>query len=140
MRPRFTVLGLLEFTAVVGMILAADRVLLAVGRGYPPVLFGGLILTASIPGAYAGFRLRRENTSEAVIKSARLTSTLVSLGNSVAVLAIMIITAASERTGRGQFGVDWIGITVVIVMLSLVSTGCGMLLALIPAAFVEKGK
>jgi hypothetical protein len=131
MAARFTILGLMELTALIAIILAADRVVFGMG---PQAFFVGTIAIGGTAGAYAGFRLRRDDTMESVIRSARLWSAILSLLNA---LAIGMMAAQGFRAyDYFEWRRDWLQLTMVVIMITPIGTALGMLLAMAPAAYL----
>ena len=133
MQTRFTILTLMEFTAVVGLLVGADRV--AFQFRPSPLAFIGVIATINaITGAYLGVRLRRTNSLEATIRSARFMSVCVSVLNSLVIGAIVAdrlrISTSGEYFSWSRSG-DWFEFAIAVAAVSIVSVAGGMFLSML---------
>ena len=135
MRPRFTILRLMELTAVVAVIIAADRSVL--GGGPQRLLFTFPVI-GGLAGAYLGIRLRSADTFEQTVKSARLWAAVVSLING---LIVGIIVAERWRDyDYFEWTRDWFQFVLTLTITTIVSTSAAMLLSMAPAAYISSRK
>jgi hypothetical protein len=138
MQTRFTILGLMEFTALIGLIIGADRMafrLLPIAWTF----VGAIATINAMSGAYLGIRLRGGQGLESTIRSARVTSICVSLVNSL-VIAAILAEGVRRRAANGEY-VDWsrvwIEVLLDVAFVSTVSTASGMLLSMFFVAVWE---
>ena len=136
MFTRFSILGLIELTAVVAFVLANDRLFFRGGGD----LISNVLVTGGLTGVYLGIRRRSDDRFASVLKSSGIWAAVVTVGNGVPMAMIV-----SERfrlqehieftwvsTGRGLLGSALI--------LTILGGGFGMLLALVPAAIIARWK
>jgi len=121
----------MEFTAVVGLLIGADRVAF---QFFPSSsMFVGAIATINaITGAYLGVRLRRTDTLEATIRSARLFAVCVSILNSMVIAAIVADRLRISTSGEYfSWSRDWIQFAIAVAAVSTVSVAGGMFLSIL---------
>jgi hypothetical protein len=127
----------METTAVVGVVIAADRGAFQI-LAKPLFFDGSIVAINAIVGGYLGIRLRPVNSVDSAIGTARLASGLVSLINS---LVIATIIAEGFRTSTGgeyfSWSRDWIQFAIIVVVVTIVSTACGMLLSMLVAMVLQ---
>ena len=137
MQTRFTILGMMEFTTGVGLLIGADRLAFQVSPS--SLTFVGAIETINaITGAYLGVRLRRTDTLEATIRSVRLTSVCVSLLNSLVIAAIVADRLRVSTNGEYfSWSRDWIQFAIAVAAVSIVSVAGGMFLSILYVGLVK---
>src|SRR5215204_6219094 len=103
MQTRFTILGLMELTALIGLVIGADRIAFSL---LPMTLFfvGAIAIINAMAGAYLGMRLRGNHTLPSTVRSAGISTIGVSLLNSLVVGAIV---AEGFRRGTGGEYFSW---------------------------------
>src|SRR5688500_6624561 len=133
MRPRFSILALMELTAVVAIIIVADRAILKIG----PIAFRpGLVAVGALAGAYVGIRYRPDDTFEQIVKSARFWGAIVSLINGL--IVGIVIVEGFRAMGYFEWSRDWFQFAELVLIVALISTSLGMFIAMPPAAYIAR--
>jgi hypothetical protein len=138
MQPRFSVLRLMELTALIGATIAVDQVVLTSG-GTLSLLSPFLILVGGISGAYVGLRLTTKRSFWTFIGTTAVASACVTLPNA---LALAILAAEGLRRSTGgeffQWGRDWHVFLEAVLVVIVFAIAIGVLFITFPALLLSR--
>jgi hypothetical protein len=128
---RFSIFRLMELTALIAAIIAADRLVLIGGLQRFMLTFPAI---GGVAGAYLGIRLRTGDSFEQIVKSVRMCAAVVSLINGS--IVGVIIAEGWRQYGYFDWSRGWFQFVLMVVISIILSTSAAMLLCMPFAAYI----